>query len=77
MTFLAVVVLALATSSSWWPRDSAGEDLVELSTSRGAVCGTLVESEVGTVAVEASGQRVVVLLRDVVTLLPTADCPSA
>ncbi len=77
LTFLAVVVLALATSSSWWPSDNGDGDLVELSTARGSVCGTLVDAEAGTVAVEASGQRVVVPLQDVVTLLPIADCPSA
>lgn len=76
LTFVAVMVLAVATSSSWWPSNRGKGDLVELSTAGGSVCGTLLESEPGTVAVEASGQRFVVPAGEVVSLLPTASCPS-
>jgi hypothetical protein len=76
LTFVAVLVLAVATSSSWWPSSGGKGDLVELSTAGGSVCGTLLESEAGTVAVEASGQRFVVPVGEVVSLLPTASCPS-
>jgi hypothetical protein len=74
LTFLAVVVLALATSSSWWPNYGGGKQSVELSTSGGSVCGTLLESEPGTVAVEASGERIVVPVAQVVSLQPTTGC---
>jgi hypothetical protein len=79
LTFLAVVVLGLATSSSWWPGESGGEasdtaGLVELSTAGGSVCGTLLESDPGTVAVHSSGQRIVVPVGEVVSLDPTGAC---
>lgn len=74
LTFLAVVVLALATSSSWWPNHGGAEQAVELSTAGGSVCGTLLESEPGTVAVEASGERIVVPAGQVVSLRPTTGC---
>jgi len=74
LTFLAVVLLAIATSTSWWPSDG-GSDLVELTTADGSVCGTLLESEPGSVTVAASGQRFVVPTGDVLTLLPIEACP--
>lgn len=77
LTFLAVVVLALATSSSWWPSQRGDGDLVELSTAAGTVCGSLLDSAPGTVTVEAAGQRFVVSLGDVVNLRPAAGCPTS
>jgi hypothetical protein len=74
LTFVAVAVLALATSSSWWPRDATAEAFVEVSTQGGTVCGRLVESEPGTVVVEAGGQRVTLPLQQVVSLQPVTDC---
>jgi hypothetical protein len=75
LTFVAVAVLAVATSSSWWPREATAEDLVEVSTGSGTVCGRLVVSEPGTVVVEAGGQRIALSLQQVVSLQPVTDCP--
>lgn len=76
LTFVAVVVLAVATGSSWWPSPRAPGNLVELSTAGGSVCGTLQESATGTVSIEASGQRFDVRVSEVVSLRPTGACPS-
>ena len=51
ITFLAVVLLALGATSSWWPEDAApsGGDasLVEITTDQGAACGTLQDGDPG------------------------------
>ena len=77
LTFLAVVAVAVAASSSWWPSRLGNGDLVELSTAGGTVCGTLLDSGEGTIAVEASGQRFVVPAHEVENLRPTGDCRSS
>ena len=74
LTFLAVGLAALATSSSWWP---AGEDtagLVSVSTDRGTFCGRLLDSADGTVVVDVAGQHVAVPLGRVSGLTPTSTC---
>lgn len=76
LTFLAVVALAGATGSSWWPGSRDSGHLVELSTADGSVCGTLLDSAAGTVKVEADGRQFVVPVGDVVTVRPTKDCAS-
>ena len=58
LTFVAVGLVALATSSSWWPNyGGGGGQLVEVSTAQGTLCGTLVDSDGGALAVEVGGQR--------------------
>jgi hypothetical protein len=74
LTFVAVVVLALATSSSWWP-STAERNRVTVATSAGSLCGQLLESDPGTVAVEVSGRTVVLPLSDVRQVVPTTSCP--
>ena len=58
LTFVAVGLVALATSSSWWPNYSGGGSgqLVEVSTAQGTLCGTLVDSDGGGLALEVGGQ---------------------
>lgn len=41
VTFVAVALLALATSSVWWPVDGGPDCEVEVRTSAGVVCGEL------------------------------------
>jgi hypothetical protein len=78
ITFLAVMVLAIGATSSWWPEDASSgggrASLVELTTTQGAACGTLQDGDPGTVAISSGGQQVVVASRDVVRLRPVASC---
>jgi hypothetical protein len=77
ITFLAVVVLAVGATSSWWPEDTAssgGASLVEVTTNQGAACGTLQDGDPGTVTISSGGQQVVVPAASVVRLRPVAAC---
>jgi hypothetical protein len=77
ITYVAVVVLALGATSSWWPKnESSGEGagLVEVTTSQGAACGSLQDGDPGTIAVNSGGRQVVVAASDVVRLRPVATC---
>jgi hypothetical protein len=77
ITFLAVVVLAVGATSSWWPEDpasSGGASLVEVTTNQGAACGTLQDGDPGNVTISSGGQRVVVPAASVVRLRPVAAC---
>lgn len=74
LTYLAVVLAALATSTSWWPRDGRGSDLVEVSTAQGTFCGRLVSSAGGSLALEIAGRSLAVPLDQVAGLRPVASC---
>jgi hypothetical protein len=78
ITFLAVVVLAVGATSSWWPEEAASDgdaaSLVEVTTNDGAACGTLLDGEPGTITISSEGQQVVVASGDVVQLRPVAAC---
>ncbi len=73
LTFVAVILLALATASSWWPSDE-DDDRVQVQTASGqTACGELAASQTGTVALTSGGRSVVVPLQQVAALNP-ADC---
>src|SRR5262245_57076091 len=58
LTYVAVAVLALATSSAWWPGSASGQDqnAVEVATQTGQICGSLATpSRPGMLAVSAEG----------------------
>jgi hypothetical protein len=74
LTFVAVGLVALGTSSSWWPDGGAAGSQVEVSTSQGTLCGTLVDSDDGTLAIQAGGQRLVLSLQQVTGVRPAASC---
>lgn len=75
LTFLAVVVLAIAATSSWWPEKAGSSALqVEVTTSQGSACGQLRSGDPGTIAVESSGRLVTVAAGDVVRLRPVDSC---
>jgi hypothetical protein len=77
ITFMAVVVLALGATSSWWPNEGASggaASLVEVTTNQGAACGSLEDGDPGTITVSSGGQRVVIAAGDVVRLRPVAAC---
>jgi hypothetical protein len=78
LTFVAVAVLALATSSAWWPSRAAGDDgtsPVEVRTRTAVVCGDLAASpEQEVLAVSAGGQVVKVNIAEVVSVRPVQSC---
>jgi predicted small integral membrane protein len=77
VTFVAVAILALATSSTWWPHSSgaAGAASVEVSTPGGVVCGELgTPSALGRLAVSAGGRLVELALSDVTSVRPVTGC---
>jgi hypothetical protein len=74
LTFVAVGLVALATSSSWWPTKESGGGLVEVSTAQGTLCGTLVDSDDGALAIEVRGQRLVLSMQQVTGVRPAASC---
>jgi hypothetical protein len=76
ITFTAVVVLALGATSSWWPNSEStgGAAQVEVTTSQGSACGQLRDGDPGTIALESSGQLVVVATGDIVRLRAVASC---
>ena len=76
LTFVAVVVLAVATSSAWWPsEDDDQSGLVEVSTAQGTVCGELIHARSGVLALDVDGQSVTVALGEVADLVPVGTCP--
>jgi hypothetical protein len=74
LTFVAVGLAALATSSSWWPASEDPAGLVTVSTDQGTLCGPLLDSADGTLVVDVSGQRVSIPLGRVSGLSPTSGC---
>jgi hypothetical protein len=78
ITFLAVVLLAVGATSSWWPEDAASSSgdasLVEVTTNQGAACGTLQDGDPGTITISSGGQQVVVPAQSVVRMRPVASC---
>ena len=77
ITFLAVMVLAVGATSSWWPKEGssgASASLVEITTTQGAACGSLEDGDPGTITISSGGRQVVVASRDVVRLRPVATC---
>ena len=76
LTFVAVVVLAVATSSAWWPSEDADQPgLVEVATAQGTVCGELINARSGVLALDVDGQSVTVALGEVSDLVPVSTCP--
>ena len=75
LTFVAVGLTTLATTSAWWPADAADADLVTVSTARGSLCGQLLDSSDGTVRLDLAGRSVAVPLDQVTGIEPVAGCP--
>ena len=78
LTFVAVAVLAIATSSAWWPSKGSGATdapEVRVSTPAGEICGDLQESSrVGLLAVTTDGQLAEVSLSNVSAITPVTRC---
>ncbi|MGR4881217.1 hypothetical protein ACIPUC_17680 [Streptomyces sp. LARHCF249] len=80
LTFVAVGLVAVATTSSWWPADrGAGGPggLVEVSTSAGTWCGTLGSGGDGVVRLSVAGRSVDIPVSSIAALTPTSACSSA
>lgn len=75
VTFTAVVLLAVATSSSWWPGDAAAANLVEVTVSGGTLCGVLGEAEPGVVNLEIDGEQIRIPLSQVGSIRAVGGCP--
>jgi len=71
LTFVAVALTALAATASWWPDRGV---TVEVTTSSGSACGTLVDSAGGSVDLDVDGSRVRVPLGELVSLRVTDSC---
>jgi hypothetical protein len=79
LTFVAVVVLALATASGWWPQpepsSGGGQQLVSVQAANGQqVCGSLEQASAGTLRVSVGGRQVDVPLQNVAAVDPVDAC---
>jgi hypothetical protein len=79
LTFVAVAVLALGTASGWWPQPEGesgggGQDVAVQVSSGERACGSLAQSDPGTLRVSVNGKPVVVSLQDVTALQPVDGC---
>jgi hypothetical protein len=75
LTFVAVGMAALATSSSWWPADVDDSHLVTVTTSQGTLCGRLLDAPEGAVVLDVAGRRLAVPLDQLAGLGPVQSCP--
>ena len=75
LTFLAVALLALGTSSMWWPQTGSEGGQVQVQAADGQTwCGRLTEERAGTVGVQTDQGPVVLRLADVAALRPADTC---
>ena len=75
LTFVAVILLALATASSWWPGDDEADGSVRVQTASGqTACGRLAGAQTGTLALTDGGRSVVVPLEQIAALEPADSC---
>ncbi|MER7539803.1 hypothetical protein ABTX77_34275 [Streptomyces sp. NPDC097704] len=82
LTFLAVLLVAVAASTAWWPQEATSQAgtgagaLVEVSTTAGTWCGTLRPSggDVPGLEVTDGGQTVDIPLGEVTALRPVGTC---
>lgn len=78
LTFGAVAILALATSSTWWPNGTgspSAQAAVQVTTESGVICGDLAASGGrGLLTVSVGGRLVAIALTDVVSMQPVDGC---
>ena len=77
LTFVALVLLAAGTATSWWPQDGGddGGDLVTVQAANGeSVCGRLADTSSGSVRVIADGRAVDVPLQNVASIRSVSGC---
>jgi uncharacterized iron-regulated membrane protein len=75
LTFLAVAMLALGTTSMWWPQSDGSGEQVQVQAADGQTwCGRLTEAREGTVGVQTDAGPIVVRLADVAAVRPADTC---
>ena len=81
MTFLSIAALALATASSWWPKERAGGGgdaaaQVQVQTEDGrSACGTLGDAgQAGSLRLIADGRPIDVALGSLASVTPVGGC---
>jgi hypothetical protein len=75
LTFVAVGMVALGTTSMWWPDSGDTGEQVRIQTADGrAWCGRLAAARDGTVGVQTQEGAVIVALGDVAVLQPVDSC---
>jgi len=75
LTFVAVGLLAVATTSMWWPVGDKSSGQVAIQSADGRVwCGSLAAARPGAVELQTAGGSVVVALGDVAALRPVDSC---
>jgi hypothetical protein len=68
-------MLALGTSSMWWPQSEEGGEQVQVQAANGqTVCGRLTEARDGTMGVQTDAGPVVIRLADVAAVRPAETC---
>jgi hypothetical protein len=74
LTFLAIALLAVAGTSSWWPSRAGSGETVQLQAGGASVCGELAAGGPGTVRVETDEQPVEVPIDQLDALQPVDGC---
>lgn len=75
LTFVAVALMALATTSQWWPTESAASSaLVVVGTADGEWCGELQQIDTSSVTLRADGRAIVIGLGEVTSLRSVTTC---
>ncbi len=76
LTFVAVAMTALATTSQWWPTkaDSGSSALVQVRTASGEVCGQLQQIDTSGITLNAEGQDVSFAFGEVLSLQSVPTC---
>jgi hypothetical protein len=75
LTFIAVGLLALGTTSMWWPQKTQTSGQVEIRAADGrGWCGRLAAARQGAVAVQSADGPILIGLADVASLRPVDAC---
>jgi hypothetical protein len=73
LTYVAVVVLVVATLSGWWPIPTS-VNVVEARAAGSVWCGQLRDAPAGAVRIDTSDGPVTLEFREIVTLRPVDSC---
>ncbi|MBD0707050.1 hypothetical protein BU197_01030 [Streptomyces sp. CBMA291] len=76
LTFVTVLLTALAATSSWWPTPKVPSASVEVTTSAGSLCGELARGS-GALTLIVQGHTVDIPVADVLAVAPVARCADA
>ena len=77
LTFAAVALTAVATTSQWWPtkaESGSSAALVDVTTASGEVCGELQQIDTSGITLNADGQNVSFAFGEVISLQSVTAC---